>query len=243
MAIVTQPSSASFNLAVGEVLKVVADAVSSGIVFRLGNAAGDAGQGATAISASTTTYFGPYSVPTRFQAVPSAGSLTVTQGFLSTFNDLSPANDDVLQRKSGAWANRTVAQLRTDEGLSSFKVAHCTYDFSVDGGVQSTIAPANSDTIPDNAILLAATINSPTAVTSGGSATVAIGTSAGSSTTSIKGATAKTSYSVDALQNGVPVFATPVKMTAAGQITFTIGTADLTAGVIEVWVLYVVAAS
>jgi hypothetical protein len=125
--------------------------------------------------------------------------------------------------------------------LPGLRVAHAKYDFSVDGGVQGTIAPANSDTIPDNAILVGGTINSPTAVTSLGSATVAIGTSAGSSTTSIKGATGKASYSIDAIQNAVPVFATPVKMTAAGSITFTIGTADLTAGVIEAWVFYVLA--
>jgi hypothetical protein len=31
---------------------------------------------------------------------------------------LSPANDDVLQRKSGAWTNRTLAQLKTDLALT-----------------------------------------------------------------------------------------------------------------------------
>lgn len=29
---------------------------------------------------------------------------------------LSPSNDDIIQRKAGAWANRTIAQLRTDLG-------------------------------------------------------------------------------------------------------------------------------
>lgn len=33
---------------------------------------------------------------------------------LTTIAGLSPANDDVLQRKAGAWANRTIAQLLTD---------------------------------------------------------------------------------------------------------------------------------
>lgn len=130
--------------------------------------------------------------------------------------------------------------LTTQTGI---RVAHSKYDFSVDGGAQGTITPSNGDTIPDNAILVGATINSTSAVTSDGSATVAIGTSAGSSTTAIKGATGKASYSADAVLNGVPVFATPVKLTAAGQPTFTIGTADLTAGVIELWVYYVVAAA
>lgn len=133
-----------------------------------------------------------------------------------------------------------VGVLTTASGL---RMAHCKYDFAVDGGAQGTIVPTNSDTLPDNAVIVGVTINSTTAVTSDGSATVAIGTSAGSSTTSLKGATGKASYSVDALLNGVPVFATPIKLTAAGTITFTIGTADLTAGVIEVWVLYVVAAA
>lgn len=33
---------------------------------------------------------------------------------LTTFAGLSPSNDDLLQRKAGAWANRTIAQLLTD---------------------------------------------------------------------------------------------------------------------------------
>jgi len=140
--------------------------------------------------------------------------------------------DAVTLTKNGIGALTTASGLR---------VAHCKYDFAVDGGVQGTIAPANSDSIPDNAIIVGATINSTTAVTSLGSATVAIGTSAGSGTTSIKTATGKASYSLDAVLNGVPVFATPVKLTAAGTVTFTIGAADLTAGVIECWVFYVVA--
>lgn len=38
---------------------------------------------------------------------------------LTTIAGLSPTNDDVLQRKSGAWANRTIAQLLTDLGLGA----------------------------------------------------------------------------------------------------------------------------
>lgn len=126
---------------------------------------------------------------------------------------------------------------------TGLRVAHATYSFAVDGGLQGTIAPTNSDTIPDNAILVGATHNSTTAVTSGGLATVAVGTSAGSSTTSLLAATAKASLSLDAVLNGVPTFAAPVKLTAAGTITYTIATADLTAGVIESFVYYVVAAA
>lgn len=38
---------------------------------------------------------------------------------LTAIAGLSPSNDDVLQRKSGAWTNRTVAQLKTDLALSN----------------------------------------------------------------------------------------------------------------------------
>jgi predicted RecA/RadA family phage recombinase len=119
------------------------------------------------------------------------------------------------------------------------KVAHALYDYSVDGG--ATCTPANSDTIPDNAVVLGGVVNSTAAVTASGSATVSIGTAAGSGAASILTATGKASLSLDAVV--VPTcVATPFKMTAAGKINVTIATGPLTAGVIEVWVLYTVAA-
>lgn len=36
---------------------------------------------------------------------------------LTTIAGLSPSNDDFLQRKAGAWANRTLTQVRTDLGV------------------------------------------------------------------------------------------------------------------------------
>lgn len=137
----------------------------------------------------------------------------------------------------GAMINSTAV------GTNLLQVAHAIYSFAVDGGAISTITPVSTVAIPANAIIVGATINSTTAVTSAGAATVAVGTSAGSSTTSILAATAKTSLSLDALLNGVPVFATPVKLTAAGNVTFTIGTAALTAGIIEAFVYYTIAAN
>lgn len=41
---------------------------------------------------------------------------------LTTFAGLSPTNDDVLQRKSGAWTNRSMSQLKTDLSLSKSDV-------------------------------------------------------------------------------------------------------------------------
>lgn len=41
---------------------------------------------------------------------------------LATVRGLSPSNDDILQRKAGAWANRTMAQLKTDLALAKADV-------------------------------------------------------------------------------------------------------------------------
>jgi predicted RecA/RadA family phage recombinase len=118
------------------------------------------------------------------------------------------------------------------------KVAYARYDFAVDGGASCT--PTVSDTIPDNAVVFDGVINSTTAAEASGSATVAIGTAAGSASNSILTATGKASLSVDAVV--VPTCkATPFKMTAAGKISVAIATGPLTAGVIEVWVLYMTA--
>lgn len=136
---------------------------------------------------------------------------------------------------------RKIESVSSNSGVKGLFMAKAIYNFAVDGGAQSTITPAQTVELPDNAVIVAGTVNSTTAVTSGGAATVAIGTSAGSSTTAILGATAKASLSADAVLNAVPVFATPVKLTANGKVTFTIGTADLTAGVIEVTLFYFVA--
>ena len=126
------------------------------------------------------------------------------------------------------------------------KVAHAKYDFAVDGGAQGAITPAITASIPAKAIILSVVVNSTTAVTSGGAATVAAGTTAGSSATALLGATAIASLGADALVAGVPVpndASKWVKMTAAGSIDVTVATADLTAGVIEIWAFYVTAAA
>ena len=115
------------------------------------------------------------------------------------------------------------------------KVAHALYVYGTDGGASCT--PANSDTIPDNAVVYGGVVNSIAAVTASGSATVAIGTAAGSSSGSILTATGKASLGTDVVV--VPTcVATPFKMTAAGAICITVATGPLTAGTIEVWVLY-----
>ena len=121
------------------------------------------------------------------------------------------------------------------------RTAWARYDWSVDGGAISTLTPSQGkgrNRIPNGAIILGGTIDIQTQL-AGASATIAVGTTAGSSSTSLKAATAVASWTVGQMAI-VPVFtaATYVKMTADGAINVTIATTALTAGVFEVHVVY-----
>ena len=169
------------------------------------------------------------------QTVDPSGSCTVSsqQTVLNAQTDQFLCVPTSVGAATGVWTALSKVGVR---------VAYARYNFAVDGGAEATIVPAVNSTIPDNAIIFGVLVNSTTALTSGGSATIAIGTNAGSSTTALKGATAVASYSTDALLAGTPVFTagTAVKLTAAGAITITVATATLTAGVMDIFAFYVV---
>lgn len=119
-------------------------------------------------------------------------------------------------------------------------VVKCVYDFAVSGGVQGDIGllddEGNPAVVPANAIITRVLVDVLTQPTSAGAATVAIkAVGAGD----LLGATAKASLTVG-LHDGIPVntAATSVKATVQEQIKATIGTADLTAGKINVFVEY-----
>lgn len=127
-------------------------------------------------------------------------------------------------------------------GLGKLMQLKTVYNFAVDGGAVSTITPKTGNVLlPANAVIVGGTINSTTAVLSAGASTMSVGTSAGSSATSILAATGKASMSANALINAVPTFAAPVKLSAKGYVTVTIGTAAQTAGVVEIVLYYYVA--
>lgn len=145
-------------------------------------------------------------------------------------------------------ANVTEAKIvapAATNGLNLVRTARAKYVFATDGGVVGLITPALTAVIPDNAIVFGALVNAITAPTSGGAATIAIGTTAGSAGNSIKVATAIATYTIDSVLPGTPVFTagTAFKMTAAGSINITVAAVDLTAGVIEITVFYVVASA
>ena len=110
--------------------------------------------------------------------------------------------------------------------------AHAKYDFAVDGGAISTIVPSNSAIIPDNAVIVRCYSLVTTAMTSGGSATLAL--SAGGVT--LKAATAFDNGAFD--DEDVTEHTVTDKTTSSTGIQFTIAVATLTAGVVEVYVEY-----
>ena len=121
------------------------------------------------------------------------------------------------------------------------KVAHALINFATDSGTVAAHIPANSDTIPQYALVYGGIINVPTAVDSSGhGASLVIGTSAGSSANGILSVTAQATLSIDAVIK--PTCATtPFKMSAAGQINYTPSGETITLGLIEVWVFYTTA--
>jgi len=120
-------------------------------------------------------------------------------------------------------------------------VSYCEYDFSVDGGAVSAIT-VECNPIPAGAIITSGVIHVKTAVTSAGSATVAI---QALSSEDILAATGKASLTLNALLDVVPVGTAATMIRATSNITtltFTIGTAALTAGRICVALDYFVTA-
>ena len=80
---------------------------------------------------------------------------------LTTVSGLSPANDDFLQRKAGAWANRTVAQVKTDLGLTGTNSGDQT--ISLTGDVTGSGTGTFAATVANSAITLAKMANMATA--------------------------------------------------------------------------------
>ncbi len=82
------------------------------------------GPASTDISDSTTTGRSVLTAANAAAVRTAAGVVIGTDveahdADLTTIAGLSPSNDDVLQRKAGAWTNRTIAQLLSDLGIAA----------------------------------------------------------------------------------------------------------------------------
>lgn len=168
---------------------------------------------------------------TTTTTAPTVGSIAVALGVdTNSFTDIGQSD------------SLTTAAVIVDS-VRGFGTAWARYSFAVDGGAISTITPDTTKyntLIPQGAIIMSGMIFVKAAVTATGAATVAIGTSAGSSSTAIKGATGKASYTLNALLDVVPVntAATAVRMSADGYITFTIAGDALLTGILDVNLTY-----
>jgi len=90
-------------------------------------------------------------------------------------------------------------------------------------------------TIPDNAIVIGGHVDVITAVTSDGDATVAISLVAAND---LLTATGKASLAIKAQLPMAAVIAQPIKLEAAKPVTVTVGTAALTAGKINGYIIW-----
>lgn len=118
---------------------------------------------------------------------------------LTTISGLSPTNNDVLQYKSGAWANRTMAQLKTDLTLTKSDVGLGNVDNTSDATKNSATATLSNKTLttPTIASFVNATHNhqnstgggtlDAAAIASGIIATARLGSGTANSSTFLRG--------------------------------------------------------
>lgn len=66
---------------------------------------------------------------------------------LITISGLTPSNDDILQRKAGAWTNRTIAQLKTDLAITKADLGLSNVDNTSDATKNSANVSLTNKTI------------------------------------------------------------------------------------------------
>lgn len=143
-----------------------------------------------------------------------------------------------------------VSYLAADSSLTGTvgaSICHAQYSFAVDGGAVGLITPANNCTIPKNAIVYQGIVEvGGTMVGSSGNVSVGISAGAGGAA-ALLAATARASLTTGLMFQSPPVPTTAsasntsfFKMSAAGTVTVTVATNALTAGILDVYVWYVV---
>ena len=120
--------------------------------------------------------------------------------------------------------------------ISQVYLGRAKYNFDIDGGAIGAITPANNFKLPVNAMIIGAWTDVKAAMTSGGSATVALAVGG----VTIKAATATD----DAAYTGIDYHlarTSAALTTASGEVTFTVAAAALTAGEVDIYVEYILA--
>jgi hypothetical protein len=101
---------------------------------------------------------------------------------LTTIGGLSPSNDDILQRKAGAWTNRTIAQLKTDLGYATVATSGSASDLST-GTLPDARFPATLPALNGSALTALNASN----LASGTVPTARLGSGTANSTTYLRG--------------------------------------------------------
>lgn len=122
-------------------------------------------------------------------------------------------------------------------GAGQAKTAVGIYNFATLGGAVSTIA-LTGDAIPTGAVITDALLLVDTLPTSGGLATITVGTEGAADIQASVAFNAAPFASTGAKRASLTATSAPVVTTAARPITITIGTAALTAGKCRVVVTY-----
>lgn len=78
---------------------------------------------------------------------------------LTAIAAIAPANDDVVQRKSGAWTNRTMAQVKTDLALTESDIAGLLNDMAAWGFLTSGEATMPRTGISSGQAVASGTLN------------------------------------------------------------------------------------
>ena len=128
--------------------------------------------------------------------------------------------------------------------LSSLAGLHVTkFTFDTEANDNAATPASNAEmgahpmavSVPDNAIVISGHVDVITAVTSEGAATVAIGLVSG---VDLLAATTKTSLGLAAQVPMAAVKTTPIKLAAEKAVTVTVGTAALTAGKFDGYIVW-----
>lgn len=210
------------------------------------NTPGSLGGGFTSQSGVTNVGTGVY-VSVTWNYAPGAVAYDVVCTSTTTYPSGQSNIGVVVGTTANATADVTPAApgtspylLYTPKNTSYLGVNVSRYDFTADGGAVSTLTPLGTDAvIPAGAIVIISQFK-VTVAFAGATATLSMGTTAGSSNTAFLNAVAVASLTANAIIAGAATIAAPVRLTAAGLVNVTIGTAAFTAGSGELYLVYFV---
>ena len=149
---------------------------------------------------------------------------------------------DIKSLTGSGWLKDADDNFQSLSSLTGLHITKFTFDTAANDATSPTpvsnktvAAHPLAVTIPDNAIVIGGHVDVIAAVTSGGSATVAIGLVSG---TDLLVATAVTSLGLAAQLPMAAVIAAPIKLTAEKAVTVTVGDVALTAGKLDGYIIW-----